>query len=1811
YRNHQAGNNETNQKIFQARDRLFKIRDKPRIEESMENRCSSSEHWLLIASARLLVSGQVLPRPNSVALLTNWTKYSKRPVRRFHNMLALANLDPDGCPGEATGRRALCDASLCIGAVRCGPLGSEPNVMLYTRARLTRPFDLLCERRLRLAGHVIRLESRCRESFIGPAVEDSAGLSRSGALDFVDVASGDPGDPGSRSVPDAALDDGSMDFLEVLLVPAPVGVGHRPDDPASFFHFEDDVFSVHSEGEPSIDVNSKVLQRVFALDVFTVDAEVRFGRPVTGGAAVDAGLAFVRVEFDFEVARPIADLVEGALEAPGSFSVASGRAGKGLSHPRSLPLGLAGGFGVTAQQLLTSSPHSPFSDSWSIHLPPRPEAAGAPTEVGTAAQPDIRNTGTSGASQSAAAAAQDNTGVAGQQDSGPQISKKKARSIARYKPFSSAKRRNGGMRKPPLRPPPRRVPLTLRTPQIAGAAEAPGAAGPSRGGPLPVWKLPRPRRDPKRGAGQTTKPKRTYAAMAKRQPALVIQGQETPLTAEQLDLIWRRLDSHLVKMALSGTAIPVQKTKVEDQALHIQPADSQSGQQLLEMLKTFDWGTELENLFIYREDERPRTHRHRAWIPARSCITKADELRHLLVATNPELPANGVVVHETISKPGGDGFTAILGLSDSWMLRYPDMSLISVGLLQIQLFSFESDATRPPPPEKRKRASGGSAGRKRPGKEAPVRHDPSEDVDPVRGKAAKAAATGGRGKGRKPARNTIRSGLTQRAKQLLDTAKAHNRSNPQPSVTTAAPPENRAESENAAQAKNPPPGGTRRLDPSGARQSASNGKLARARTQLTWPPIQEAIRDFKRETRKAKSDKWRQYCAELEGTRPTSRVVKALTLDKMSKLSVIKRPDGRLAENPGESLDIMLTSSFPHPQSFRCYLGPHPRRLWWIYTAIVRPAISFAGFIWNSALEVKGVLEVLNRVQGRACRAIMSAAPSTPFTGMNSFLDIPPLDLFVRGEAMKTTRRLLDAGVQIQKQFAFRKRNLRPHGDLSLRDLEAARGLLTLSDGIPSTLCPPLKFKTSIPPSHEARDNWKPHEIHCFTDGSQINSASGYGYCIVSGGRTLATFSQHTGTCSTVFQNEVLAISSCAMELQAAIHALERTTTCSRTAAVLDCIGQLNRLGASNKVSLRWIPGHSGHPGNELADRLAKAGSTGSFWALLGLNRRDIRTVNMALSGHGCFARHRHLQGKIRSEEFPFCLSGVENAEHFICECPAFTQDRLTYLGPNPDLSDVFRPENLCQLVRYLRATGRATIHLLDSPEGDRAADAGATGTPCATPQHYSCPWSPGASEMGGNASSLSPDAWSPLQLSQPLVCASQLHTSSALWKQLVQFRLSDIGEGIRQVTIKEWFVKPGDQVAQFDSICEVQSDKAAVTITSRYDGIIKKLYYDVDDTGHVGQPLVDIEVEEAESENSDSEDGSEDAEEARASSSTARPAATAASGGRVGGGSGRALATPAVRRLAAEHRIDLSSVAGTGRDGRVLKEDILAYIAGQPTAASASASTAAPATLPRAPVSAPASPAAATSTPAAAAAAAAIPAVAAEDRKAPIRGVQRAMFQSMTQAAQIPHFTYSDEVDLTRLFQWRKRLNQSLEVAGGGGLTFMPFFLKAMSLALREQPVLNAHLIEEDHLLIKASHNIGVAVDSPSGLLVPCVHSVDQLSVLEISDVLRGLVDAGRSGKLTPAQLTGGTIALSNIGNIGGTYTKPVIQPPQVCIGAVGRARPLPRFDSNGSVTAAQIMCVSWSADHRVIDGATVARFSNRWKQMLEQPEHFLLYLK
>uniref|UniRef100_A0A1I8JNG5 RNase H domain-containing protein n=1 Tax=Macrostomum lignano TaxID=282301 RepID=A0A1I8JNG5_9PLAT len=441
----------------------------------------------------------------------------------------------------------------------------------------------------------------------------------------------------------------------------------------------------------------------------------------------------------------------------------------------------------------------------------------------------------------------------------------------------------------------------------------------------------------------------------------------------------------------------------------------------------------------------------------------------------------------------------------------------------------------------------------------------------------------------------------------------------------------------------------------------------------------------------------------------------------------------------GITLDHRLNWSPPLLAQLRRAVGTTwgltPKRLWWIYTAMVRPAISYGGLIWASALQIKTCLEALRRAQGRACRTIMSAPPSAPYDGLNAFLNIPPLDIFVRREAAKTARRLADAGIRIQPHRAMAKRKLLPHADLCLKDLRDSGGLHVLSDGEPRTLNLFQRYKVTIPSRDAANDHWNFQEVHCYTDGSIKDGRAGFGVCIIINGRVIATHAQHTGRLSTVFQNEVLAISSCAAELnakvtrgktivihsdsQAALQALCHTTTNSRTVA--DCARQLNLLARSNTVRLKWIPGHAGFPGNELADTLAKRGGSGSFfgpaplvpmpltvinrqiddwadslhrdrWAgtqncrqsraavpcpshrlrniLLNQNRKDIRALVMTLTGHGYLARHCFLRGDLESEICPFCECDNEDAQHFVCHCPFFNRDRLRYLGPNPSIDE-------------------------------------------------------------------------------------------------------------------------------------------------------------------------------------------------------------------------------------------------------------------------------------------------------------------------------------------------------------------------------------------------------------------------------------------------------------------------------------------------------------------------------------------------------------
>ncbi|XP_050069419.1 lipoamide acyltransferase component of branched-chain alpha-keto acid dehydrogenase complex, mitochondrial [Anopheles maculipalpis] len=434
------------------------------------------------------------------------------------------------------------------------------------------------------------------------------------------------------------------------------------------------------------------------------------------------------------------------------------------------------------------------------------------------------------------------------------------------------------------------------------------------------------------------------------------------------------------------------------------------------------------------------------------------------------------------------------------------------------------------------------------------------------------------------------------------------------------------------------------------------------------------------------------------------------------------------------------------------------------------------------------------------------------------------------------------------------------------------------------------------------------------------------------------------------------------------------------------------------------------------------------------------------------------------------------------------------------------------------------------------------------------------------------------------------LHTSSVL-DRVVSFHLSDIGEGIREVTVKEWYVKVGDVVEQFDNLCEVQSDKASVTITSRYDGKIVKLHHSVDEIALVGKPLLDFDVEDQEEDDSSSSSSSSSSDEEHE-----RPdKKSAEAGGQVP--TGKVLATPAVRRIAMENKVDLTKVPATGRNGRVLKGDVLEFLQVIPKGTvkpHPSLVASGGAKEQRKPE----------------------PSTPTFDLKqaetvVPLKGVAKAMIRSMTEALKVPHFAYCDEVDVTKLVEVRSQLKE--EAARQGiKLTYMPFFLKAASNALLQYPILNSSFDESaESVIYKTYHNISVAMQTPQGLVVPNVKNVEQKSILQIANDLNALQERGAKGALTPNDFANGTFALSNIGIIGGTYTHPVVITPQVAIGGLGKTRVLPRFDEAGRVVPAHIMVVSWTADHRIIDGVTMASFSNLWKQYLENPNLLMLGAK
>ena len=498
--------------------------------------------------------------------------------------------------------------------------------------------------------------------------------------------------------------------------------------------------------------------------------------------------------------------------------------------------------------------------------------------------------------------------------------------------------------------------------------------------------------------------------------------------------------------------------------------------------------------------------------------------------------------------------------------------------------------------------------------------------------------------------------------------------------------------------------------------------------------------------------------------------------------------------------------------------------------------------------------------------------------------------------------------------------------------------------------------------------------------------------------------------------------------------------------------------------------------------------------------------------------------------------------------------------------------------------------------------------------------------------------------------------------------------------------MSPGDRLSQFDKVCEVQSDKANVEITSRYDGVVRELKYKVGELAKVGQPLLVLQMDgaaeggaggsgslvPAQEEKQRLEggkraqdyskpvvEGGDSSEEAiraagyplssvpsqqLASLDDSELAAAALDDGRHTASSeevevsfGRVQTSPAVRRIAKENGVDLTRVRGTGPQGRILKDDVFRYTQQpqqqpqRPTSPAANRTTdtqtthfnarhtSAPSTSTTSPTPAASNLSAAdrfptttltpphspsTSPPS-------VPAYLTADQTVSISGLQRIMVQTMTTANAIPHFTFGDEVSVDSLAQLRESLKPAMS-AVGVKLSFMPFLIKALSLALRSYPQLNAHTNPDcTQLIHRAHHNIGIAMDTPKGLLVPNIKHVQSLSIVDIARELQRLQAVGKAGRLGRDDLQGGTVTLSNVGSIGGTYMSPVLVVPEVVIGALGGVRLLPRFDSEGKVVGRRVMNVSWSGDHRVVDGATIARFHSLWKGYLEQPQTMLTELR
>jgi pyruvate dehydrogenase E2 component (dihydrolipoamide acetyltransferase) len=416
------------------------------------------------------------------------------------------------------------------------------------------------------------------------------------------------------------------------------------------------------------------------------------------------------------------------------------------------------------------------------------------------------------------------------------------------------------------------------------------------------------------------------------------------------------------------------------------------------------------------------------------------------------------------------------------------------------------------------------------------------------------------------------------------------------------------------------------------------------------------------------------------------------------------------------------------------------------------------------------------------------------------------------------------------------------------------------------------------------------------------------------------------------------------------------------------------------------------------------------------------------------------------------------------------------------------------------------------------------------------------------------------------------------------EFKLPDIGEGVMEGEIVKWLVQEGDAVGEDQPLVEVMTDKATVTIPSPRRGRVVKTFGKEGEIAKVHHPLVTLELDP----------GAASAGPSKAApggDSTARASAAAESDARNGGaGESKVLATPVTRRIASEHGLKLEDIAGTGPQGRVTKADVMAAISGEGAVATGS-ETAAPA-LAR---GVPAPPLAAR----------------AADQRIQLRGLRKKIAEKMVRSKfTAPHYTFVEEMDATPLVELRRRLNERLALSGETlKLSYLPFIMKATVAALRKYPMANANMDEAtQEIVVRGEYNFGMAVATGEGLTVAVVHHVDQRSLKDLAQEVSRLAAAARERKLRLEELTGGTFTITSLGESGGLFATPIINHPEVAILGVHRIRKRPIVTGEGQIAVREMMHLSLSFDHRVIDGAVGADFTYALIRYLEAPEMLFL---